>query len=120
MNRGLLIIALFAALGIGLYHYLQPTGPSMAGASEIEVSIERRRMEPPIIRASKGQVLTLQIRTDEEGTFRFQDYDASATLATGRSVEVPFISNTVGTFPVLLYPASAPNQRIQIGAIEVR
>jgi hypothetical protein len=120
MNRGLMLVALFITLGIGLYYYLQPTGPSVVGASEIEVSIERRRMEPPVIRASKGQVLTLQIRTDEEGTLRFEDYDASIALATGRSVELPFVSNAAGKFPVLMYPASAPNQRVQIGVIEVR
>lgn len=114
------MIALFAAAGIGLYYYLQPTGGALAGASEIEMFIEHRHMEPPIIHASKGERLLLQIRTDEEGMLRFQNYDASAALAIGRFVELPFVSQSAGTFPVYMYPASAPNQRISIGTIEVR
>ena len=113
------MIALFAALGVGLYYYLQPSGPTIADASEIVVSIERRRMDPQVVRAEKGQAILLQIRTDEEGTLRFKDYDASVALAMGRSVELPFVSSVAGTFPVFMYPVSAPNQRIQIGVIEV-
>lgn len=112
-------MALFGALGIGLYYYLQPTENAITGGAEIDVSIERGKMDPPIVRAQKGEALLLQVRADEDGTFRLENNDASGSLSTGRSVEIPFLSNYAGTFPVLFIPSSSPRERIRVGTIEV-
>lgn len=119
MNRGFLIIALFLAIGIGMYYYLQPQGSGIASGDTVDVIIQNRHMEPSVIRTEKGSTITLVFRTDEEGTVLVEDYNITAVTALGRSIDMTIPARRSGTFPIVMYPLSAPKQKIQIGTLEV-
>jgi hypothetical protein len=120
MNRGFMIMALFAAISIAMYHYLQPQEPTMGDGEAIDVIIQNRHMEPPIVRAAEEAIIKLEIRTDEPGTVVVENYNIAAETAVGRAVEMSIPASRAGTFSILMYPLSAPKQGIQIGTLEVQ
>jgi hypothetical protein len=120
MNRGFMIMALFAAISIAMYHYLQPQEPAMTDGETIDIIIQNRHMEPPIVRADEEANIKLEIRTDEPGTVRVDNYNISVTTAIGRAVEMSIPASRAGSFPILMYPLSAPKQGIRIGTLEVQ
>lgn len=120
MNRGLMIIALFLAVGVGMYYYLQPAGGASASDAVYDITVQNRRMEPPILNVAEGSSIKLEVRTDEEGVFRIDGFGVSETMAIGRAVELDMTASTPGTYPITMYPASAPRQKIQVGTLEVK
>lgn len=119
MNRGFLIIALFGAIGVGMYYYLQPQGGAMKSGDSLDVIIQNRHMDPPSIRTGEDSTITLAFRTDEEGTVTVEDYNISIMTALGRSIEMAIPASRAGSFPIVMYPLTAPKQRIQIGTLQV-
>lgn len=119
MNRGFLIIALFLAIGIGMYHYLQPQGNMMGNGDALAILIQNRHMEPNIVRVAKDSTVNLDFRTDEEGTVTVEDYNISIVTALGRPVQMSIPASRAGTFRILMSPLSAPRQSIHIGTLEV-
>ncbi len=115
-----MIIALFLAIGVGMYYYLQPTDGSSASDAVYDITVQNRRMEPPVLNVPAGATLKLEVRTDEEGVFRIDGFGVSETMAVGRAVELDVIASTPGTYPITMYPASAPRQKIQVGTLEVK
>lgn len=113
------MIALFLAIGVGLYHYLQPTNETLASDLTVDVLIQNQRMEPPRIVISKGATLTLQIRTDEEGVVNVEDYNVSAVTALGRAVTIVVPASRSGVFPVTMRSSANPATKVEIGTIEV-
>jgi hypothetical protein len=120
MNRGFLIIALFAAIGIGMYYYLQPQGGGIESGDTVDVIIQDRHMDPSVIRTGKGSTIALAFRTDEEGTVIVEDYNISVVTALGRSVAMTIPASRAGAFPIVMYPLTAPKQKIRIGTLEVQ
>lgn len=120
MNRGFMIMALFAAIGIAMYHYLLPQEPAMIDGEVIDIIIQDRHMEPTIVRVAEEATIKLEIRTDEPGTVTVEDYNISVVTAVGRAVEMSIPASRAGTFPVVMYPLSAPRQSIRIGTLEVQ
>lgn len=112
-------MALFLAIGIGMYYYLQPQGGGMESGDTLDVLVQNRHMEPPVIRTEKGSTITLAFRTDEEGTVLVEDYNISIVTALGRSIEMMIPASRSGTFPIVMHPLSVPKQKIQIGTLEV-
>lgn len=115
-----MIIALFLAIGVGMYYYLQPTGGASASDAVFDITVQNRRMEPPVLNVAKGESFKLDIRTDEEGVFRIDGFGAAVTMALGRGVELDVTASTQGTYPITMYPTSAPRQKIQVGTLEVK
>lgn len=113
-------MALFLVIGVGMYYYLQPAGGVSASDAVYDITVQNRRMEPPVINVAAGASLKLEIRTDEEGTFRIDGFGASVTMAQGRAVELDVDASTAGTYPITMYPASAPRQKIQVGTLKVK
>jgi len=115
-----MIIALFLAVGIGMYYYLQPTGSAGTSDAAFDITVQYRRMEPPVLNVPAGASLKLEVRTDEEGVFRIDGFGVSETMVLGRAVELDVTASTPGTYPITMYPASAPRQKIQVGSLEVK
>lgn len=115
-----MIIALFLAIGIGMYYYLQPAGGTAASDAVLDITVQNRRMEPPVLHVAKGEAIKLEIRTDEEGIFRIDGFGVSQAMVIGRGVEVNVTASTPGTYPITMYPASAPRQKVQVGTLEVK
>lgn len=119
MNRGFLIIALFAAIGIGMYYYLQPQSGGMQSGDSRDVMIQNGRMEPPVIRVSEDATVTIEFRADEVGTVTVENYNISVTTALGRAVRMTIPASRAGSFPIVMYPALSPRERIPVGTLEV-
>lgn len=120
MNRGFLITVLFLAVGVGMYHYLQPQNSGSANNDVLfDVMIQGSTMDPPIIRVNKNTQVAIEFRTDEEGVVEVDDYDATAVVAMGRVVTMNLFAGKVGVFPVYIRLDSAPTKKIRIGTIEV-
>ena len=123
MNRAFLLIALFLAIGIGTYHYLQPRGATtdLSGGkpATLDIGIEARKMDPPIVRVAQGSSVTFLINTDETGAIHIDGYEVTTSIAVGRTSEVKFVAATPGTFDIHIRPASNPNAEILIGTLLV-
>lgn len=113
------MMALFFAIGVGLYYYLQPTTETLASDLTVDVLIQDQRMEPPRVTVGKGTNITLQVRSDEEGTLTVEDYNISTPTAIGRAVEITVPAQRAGVFPVVLRSSREPNMRVEVGTLEV-
>ena len=123
MNRAFLLIALFFAIGIGVYYYLLPqrTSPSFSdkGTTSIDLLIEYGRMEPSIVRVPLGAAVIFLVNSDEPGSLRIDEYEITSAIAKGRTAEVKFVAKTAGTFDMHIRPVSDPDTERFVGTLVV-
>ena len=81
---------------------LLPLGIVQAAQKNIEVRIEQRKVIEPgdVVRAVKGDTVTLRWKTDEKVALHLHGYDIMLEVEPGRVEEMHFEANVSGRFPV--------------------
>ncbi len=122
MNRGFVIITIAIFIGAGLFWYLQGNGITQdkQGGTGIDLSIEHRQIDPPVVRVTEGEQVTFLVNTDESGSLHIQGYEVVAAVAAGRTAEMKFVADKAGTYPIHLHPVSSPDSELHVGELNVQ
>lgn len=121
MNRGVLIIILFLLIGGGMYYYLKPQGLAVSsdGTVSLEVAINNRAMNPPIIRVAQGTQLELQMHSDENGIVYVDGFETTSIINKGEMTVIGLQATKTGSHGVYMHPDASPQEEIKIGTLEI-
>ena len=132
MNKSaVVVLALSAMVLSALYLFArpqpQPAAPALldaagaatvapAAAPEFEFEVAKGKVTgPPSLTASKGQRVTVRVRSDVADELHVHGYELSAPVPAGEPVALTFIAAQAGRFEIELHGA-----HLELGALEVR
>jgi hypothetical protein len=127
-NRTFVVVIVGIAALVGSYFALQPAmQPSTeATAKEFDLEVKNRKLtiDPPIIRISQGDHITLRIKADESAEFHLPDpYDIEVEVEPGEVTVLRFNATIAGRLDLEWHlPKQAGQEErpeVIIGTIEI-
>jgi hypothetical protein len=118
-----LILSVLLALGGSLAGCVDANRPEACRAHTVivEITVAADGMEPNPAEICTGQDVTLSLRPEVDGVFHIHGLDAhvpATTIADGEPLDLTFVPDRPGQFPVELHPADDP-RGIAIGIVTI-
>lgn len=71
----------------------------------LAVQVRDRKLEPSVVTVTEGDVVTLQVTTDESGEFHISGYDIENDMEVGETLEFAFLAHQPGRYNFELHPS---------------
>ena len=80
--------------------------------SKIEVSAEKigDTLQPKDIKVKHKQDVTINIKSDVDGTFHIHGYNLEKDLKSGEKAEISLVANATGRFPIGFHASDSKSQ----------
>lgn len=93
------------------------------GVKEIDLNIQNRKLNLPIINVVQGDNITLRITSDEKAEFHIHGYDLLVELEPGKTSTLGFTADKAGTFEIELHldknPQGGQEEEVSLGSLQV-